>query len=58
MEVDRALVDAVFRYRPVMLFMQDFLDTLRANPRKDTRFDEGELRRLLCDAGVLDGPAA
>jgi hypothetical protein len=58
MDVDRALVDAVVRYRPVMLFMQDFLDTLRANPRKDTRFDEGELRRLLCEAGVLDGQAA
>jgi hypothetical protein len=57
MQVDSALRDAIVRYRPVMLFMQDFLDALRANPRKDTSFDEQTLRRLLQEAGVVTSSA-
>ncbi|MGH2607790.1 MAG: hypothetical protein ACRDHF_01765, partial [Tepidiformaceae bacterium] len=50
--IDPAYVATVKRYRPVMLFMGDFLRTLRANPRKDTPFDDEMLRDVLRDAGV------
>jgi hypothetical protein len=50
--IEPAYLELVKRYRAVMLFMDDFLGTLRANPRKDTAFDEETLRGLLTDAGV------
>ncbi|GAB3757616.1 protein kinase family protein [Microlunatus parietis] len=47
-----ALVEAVVRYRPVIEFMNDFFEALRANPRKNTRYDESQLQGLLRDTGV------
>lgn len=47
-----ALVEAVVRHRPVIEFMNDFFETLRANPRKNTRFDDRQLESLLKEAGV------
>ena len=52
MALDAAYVNAVVRYRPVILFMYNFVETLRANPRKDTPYDEVMLRRRLNEAGV------
>jgi hypothetical protein len=52
-DVPGPLLDAVLRYRDVIAFMDDFSTTLRANPRKNTPFDDAELRRLLQAAGIL-----
>ena len=42
----------VARYRPVILFMNDFFSTLHANRRKNTFFDDVRLGELLTDTGI------
>lgn len=54
--VHPALAEAVVRYREIIEFMDRFLSRLSANPRKDTRYDDDRLRRLLQAAGVIEGP--
>ncbi len=51
--VERGFVDAVTPYRDVIVFMSHFLTTLRRNPRKDTKYDDAALGRLLDAAGVI-----
>ncbi|HLF77578.1 MAG TPA: hypothetical protein VJB57_08810, partial [Dehalococcoidia bacterium] len=52
MPVEGVLLEAVRRYRPVMLFMSEFLSAMRSNPRKDTPFEADILGRLLDEVGV------
>ncbi|MEY2470376.1 MAG: hypothetical protein QOF21_3074 [Actinomycetota bacterium] len=51
--VNADYVAMVERFRPVILFMTAFFSTLRADPRKDTYFDDDRLASLLRDAGVV-----
>ena len=46
------LLNAIRRYKAVMLFELAFFRDLRASPKKDTRFDGRRLRSLLLDVGV------
>ncbi len=50
--LEPAFVDTVTRYRQVILFMSSFLSQLQRNRRKDTRFDDDALRRLLAAAAL------
>ncbi len=45
--IDGCMVDALARYREVILYMATFLSQLRRNPRKDTAYDDAVLRSLL-----------
>jgi hypothetical protein len=49
-----ALVAAAMRYREIIMLVQTFFVSLRANPRKDTPCPHAELRRLLREAGFAD----
>ena len=49
--LEPAFVETVTRYRPIILFMSSFLSELQGNRRKNTRFDDDALRRLLVAAG-------
>jgi hypothetical protein len=51
-EVPAHYAAVVARYRPVILFMNDFFSSMRSNPRKNTFFDDARLAGLLTDAGV------
>jgi hypothetical protein len=50
--IDGCMVDALARYREVILYMTTFLSQLRRNPRKDTAYDDAVLRSLLEASGV------
>ena len=52
--VHPALLDAVVRYRDIIEYMDGFFGRLRANPRKNTPYDDDRLRQLLRTAGVID----
>ncbi len=45
--LDTEFVEMAARYRAVILFMSRFLSELQRNRRKDTRYDDDVLRRLL-----------
>ncbi|MDQ3629756.1 MAG: hypothetical protein M3417_00465 [Actinomycetota bacterium] len=45
--IDPCMVDALARYRQVILYMASVLSQLRRNPRKDTDYDDAVLRSLL-----------
>ena len=50
--LEPAFVETVTRYRAVILFMSSFLSELQGNRRKNTRFDDDGLRRLLAAAAL------
>jgi hypothetical protein len=50
--IDGCMVDALVRYREVILYMATFLSQLRRNPRKDTTYDDAVLRSLLVASGA------
>ncbi len=52
--VHPALLCAVLKYRDIVVFMDAFFSRLHANRRKNTPYDDGELRYLLQSAGVID----
>ena len=52
LELDRACVESVIRYRAVILVMGRFLTDMMASPTKDTAFPETELVRALTDSGM------
>jgi hypothetical protein len=58
LDVAPALADLVLRYREVIVWMWTFFGDLQANPRKDTPFDDDDLRRHLDAAGGLPSAAA
>jgi len=45
--ISHALAEAIIRYRPVINYMHGFLTKLRNNPRKNARYSDHHLRRLL-----------
>jgi len=45
--LDKSLVDAVVKYRDVILLMNDFYTSMHTNNKKDTRLDLLQLRELL-----------
>lgn len=51
--LEAELAGTLMRYREVILFMTTFLSELERNPRKNTRYDDGALQRLLASAGLL-----
>lgn len=51
--LEAEFVETLIRHREVILFMTTFLSELQRNPRKNTRYDDGALERLLAAAGVL-----
>lgn len=53
--VHPALAEAAVRYREVFEYMSGFFERMRANPRKDTPYDDAKLRELLLAAGVIGG---
>jgi hypothetical protein len=55
MRLDRSYVASIRRYRSIITFMNDFYRTLRANPQKDTPFQNTALQRLLKAAGFIAG---
>lgn len=50
--IEACMVDALSRFREVILYMATFLSQLRRNPRKDTAYDDAVLRSLLDASGV------
>jgi hypothetical protein len=52
LDISAQYAAVVARYRPVILFMNAFFSSMRANPRKNTFFDDAGLAGLLRDAGV------
>jgi hypothetical protein len=49
LHLEPAFVEALHRYREVIVFMDRFLHGMRSN-RKDVRYDDGTLERLLHSA--------
>ena len=52
LELSGGYVDAVRRYAEVILFMNSFFASMRANRKKNTPFDDARLRALVLDAGL------
>lgn len=52
MKLDASFVAAILQYRDVMAYMNDFLDALRVNERKDTPYDDEHLALLLTASGA------
>ena len=44
--------EALRRYREIVLYMAGFLGAMRSNPRKNNRYDDDHVRRLLDQAGA------
>mgnify|MGYP001338956836 CR=1 FL=1 len=53
MNLDKILVDAILKYRDIILLMLKFFTDMRENNRKDTKFKNAKLRRLLEESGFL-----
>jgi hypothetical protein len=47
MRLDKAFVDAVLKYRDIILLMLKFFTHMRENPKKDTKFQHPKLKRML-----------
>ena len=50
MKLPPAYVELLLRYRPIIRLVNDFLDIMRRNPRKNTRFRHAQLKNLLENA--------
>ena len=50
--IEPIYAEALRRYREVILYMREFLTTMRNNPRKNTRYDDDQVRGLLAAAGL------
>lgn len=51
--LDAAYVTSVVRHRPAIQYMNEFFRRMLAGTRKDVRYDDEKLRRLLVEAGRL-----
>ena len=51
--LDRKWLNSLAQYRPILVLMHRFYSDLRGNTRKDTRFENASLRRLLQEAGFI-----
>ena len=51
--LDANFVRTLMHHRAVIIFMTTFLGELQGNPRKNTKYDDDALGRLLDSAGPL-----
>ncbi|GAB4579413.1 MAG: hypothetical protein Fur0022_21510 [Anaerolineales bacterium] len=56
MNLDKSLVDAILKYRDIILLMLKFFTDMRGNNRKDTKFKNAKLKRLLEQSEFLLSP--
>ncbi|MEO5951577.1 MAG: hypothetical protein ABIQ44_03825 [Chloroflexia bacterium] len=52
-KLDEGYADMLVKYREIILLMYGYYATMRANNRKDDKFDNAELHRLLVETGFL-----
>lgn len=53
MQLDKPLVDAILKYRNIILLMLKFFANMRQNPKKDTKFQNSKLKGLLEETEYL-----
>ncbi len=55
MKLDENYVETVRKYRAIIILMSGFFADMEQNDRKDTRYSDIKLKRLLEEAGILRG---
>ena len=53
MKLPPVYVETLLCYRPIIIQVNDFFYAMRQNPKKDDRFQHGQLKGLLEEVGSL-----
>ncbi len=53
--LDKDYVKTVIKYRAIIMLMAEFVTDMEQNDRKDTKYNNGKLRHLLVETGILQG---
>jgi hypothetical protein len=57
-KIDASYVAAIEKYRSIITLMHEFFADMHRNTKKDTRFQNTRLRRLLKETGFLPNTAS
>ena len=52
-ELDKSYVETVIKYRDIIMLMAEFFTDMERNNRKDTKYSDVKLKRLLAEAEIL-----
>ena len=55
MKLDKNYVEAVIKYRAIIVLMAEFFGDMQQNDKKDTKYSHAKLRRLLGEMDILYG---
>ena len=58
LKLDKSYFTSLMKYRNIITFMHEFYSDMRGNSRKDKRFNNESLRRLLKDAALISSNAS